>query len=207
MVPVQKIILIAGPPGSGKTTQSLRMQEEFHVKHISAGDCLREEMARADSPNAALIKQYINRGDIIPVEVTIELLQAKFHSLGWGKFVIVLDGFPRNYNNVQGWVKRMADSTEILHAICLECSAETSQSRMESRKKHIGTFTFNANNTDRTDDHASILQNRLEVFSNDTMPIMQALKMVGKCTIIDANCNHDVVWQRVKEVLERLQLT
>jgi UMP-CMP kinase len=69
------IIFVLGGPGSGKGTQCAKLVKDFGFKHLSAGDLLREEQDRPGSQFGELIKTYIKEGQIVPMEVTIQLLE------------------------------------------------------------------------------------------------------------------------------------
>src|SRR6201996_4911431 len=69
------VIFVLGGPGSGKGTQCARLVKDFKFKHLSAGDLLREEQNRAGSEFGDLIAEYIRDGKIVPMEVTIQLLE------------------------------------------------------------------------------------------------------------------------------------
>lgn len=91
------VIFVLGGPGAGKGTQCQRIVDAYDFAHISAGDCLRAER-NSNSTDAALINNYIKEGQIVPVEITVKLLQQAMARSGKSKFLI--DGFPRNLNNV-----------------------------------------------------------------------------------------------------------
>lgn len=186
--------VIAGPPGSGKSTMSLKMVEEYGFKHVSAGDCLREEMANENSVHRELIKTYIEAGKIIPVEVTAALLIKKMESFGLGKEIVIIDGFPRNDDNVRGWVEQLSPICELIHLITFNCPIEICEERIMGRTKEC----------ERTDNASHAIRNRVKVFFDDTMPIVRCVMMAGKCSIIDATGTKDEVWKGVVELLTKL---
>nr|BAN64746.1 UMP-CMP kinase, putative [Babesia bovis] len=190
----QKIITVAGPPGSGKSTMSERMVRAFGFKHISAGECLREEMANPNSKNQQLIRSYIDAGKVIPVEITIELLLKKMESYGWGREIVIIDGFPRNADNVKGWAMRMAHNTELVHMLSFNCPMEVCRERIIGR----------INECARTDNATAAIENRMKVFYEDTMPIIHSLMMAGKCTVLNAAGTKEDVWDEIVKVLTNL---
>lgn len=70
-----KVIFVLGGPGAGKGTQCANMVRDYGFKHLSAGDLLREEQNRPGSQTGEMIKEYIREGKIVPMEVTIQLLE------------------------------------------------------------------------------------------------------------------------------------
>lgn len=191
---LQKIILVAGPPGSGKSTMSRRMVETYGFRHISAGDCLREEMSNAASPHRSTIQSYIEAGKVIPVEITLVLLENKIRSFGRGSEVVVLDGFPRNADNMKGWVDKWLTTTELVHMITFNCPIDLCKERILGRMQEC----------DRTDNASQAIHNRMGVFFEDTLPIVHSLMMAGKCTMVDATGTKDEVWDEVSQLLTRL---
>lgn len=77
----------------------------------------------SESKNGKLIDQYIRDGGIVPVEITLELLKNRMKSLGWNKWFLI-DGFPRNYNNLDGWNQSMASIVDIKRVLFIEASQE-----------------------------------------------------------------------------------
>ncbi|EUC59506.1 adenylate kinase [Rhizoctonia solani AG-3 Rhs1AP] len=99
------VIFVLGGPGAGKGTQCARIVEDFGFVHLSAGDLLREEQKREGSTYGALISEHIRNGTIVPMEVTVKLLENAMRAQlerphpgaawenGHGRFLV--DGFPR----------------------------------------------------------------------------------------------------------------
>ncbi|KEP66505.1 UNVERIFIED_CONTAM: UMP-CMP kinase [Hammondia hammondi] len=98
-----KIVFVLGGPGAGKGTQCELLTKHHRVFHISAGDCLREERQRPNSKDGELIQECIREGRIVPVEITLTLLLKKMLARGWSE-VFLIDGFPRNQDNLDGWL-------------------------------------------------------------------------------------------------------
>jgi UMP-CMP kinase len=95
------VIFVLGGPGAGKGTQCAKLVSDYGFKHLSAGDLLREEQDRPGSEFGAMIKAYIKEGTIVPMEVTIQLLEnamkAEIEKEGkaWKKLFLI-DGRPRH---------------------------------------------------------------------------------------------------------------
>lgn len=104
--------------GAGKGTQCQRIVDEYGYAHVSAGDCLRAER-NSNSADAQLINQYIQEGKIVPVEITVRLLKKAMDASGKKKFLI--DGFPRNLDNVNGWFDVIGETVHVAFVLFLDC--------------------------------------------------------------------------------------
>ncbi|KAK9870283.1 hypothetical protein WA026_006370 [Henosepilachna vigintioctopunctata] len=102
-----KVIFVLGAPGAGKGTQCSKIVSEFGYVHLSAGELLREERAKPNSKYGKIIDTHLKEGNIVPVEISCGLLKNAMLQSKTKKFLI--DGFPRNEDNVQGWTKDVAD--------------------------------------------------------------------------------------------------
>nr|ACO11383.1 UMP-CMP kinase [Caligus rogercresseyi] len=101
------VIFVLGGPGAGKGTQCSKIVEKYGFKHLSAGELLREEMANKDSEYGDIIKHHMVSGSIVPASITCALLKnAMIHSGSPKQFLI--DGFPRNQDNVDAWEKSLS---------------------------------------------------------------------------------------------------
>lgn len=97
------VVFILGGPCSGKGTQSTLINNHLNFKHLSAGELLREERKNPSSQHGDLIEKTIVEGKIVPSFITVALLKAAMEKNGkqYGKFLI--DGFPRNKENLDKW--------------------------------------------------------------------------------------------------------
>jgi UMP-CMP kinase len=90
------VIFVLGGPGAGKGTQCARLVDQYSFVHLSAGDLLRAEQTRDGSTYGSMIKDYIREGKIVPMQVTIKLLEnAIGAAVAQGKTRFLVDGFPR----------------------------------------------------------------------------------------------------------------
>ena len=117
-----KVWFVLGGPGAGKGTQSLLLNERKGYIHLSAGDLLRAERD-SGSENGDLINEIIKRGDIVPVEITVNLLKTAMEEKGWGS-TFLIDGFPRNEDNVRGWTEVIGDSAEVKGVLFFDVDEE-----------------------------------------------------------------------------------
>jgi UMP-CMP kinase len=116
-----RVVFILGGPGSGKGTQSQLIQQRYQLHHMSAGDLLREERKNEQSEHGKLLDQYMVEGKIVPCEITVKLLEAEMRRKGYlrGKFLI--DGFPRNRENLRRWHLHTHPEVHVPFIIVLEC--------------------------------------------------------------------------------------
>merc|ERR1712013_798913 len=105
------VMEVLGGPGAGKGTQCAKIVEQFGHVHLSAGDLLRAERASPGSQYGELIEHHITNGTIVPVEITCSLLERAMTESDKNNFLI--DGFPRNEDNLQGWTKVMGDKVNM----------------------------------------------------------------------------------------------
>uniref|UniRef100_A0A1I8NP92 UMP-CMP kinase n=1 Tax=Stomoxys calcitrans TaxID=35570 RepID=A0A1I8NP92_STOCA len=184
-----KIVFVLGGPGAGKGTQCSKIVERFQFVHLSAGDLLREERAREGSEVGALIEDYIRNGKIVPVEVTCSLLEAAMKKSDKNKFLI--DGFPRNQDNLDGWNRQMSDKVDFQFVLFFNCSEEVCVNRCLSRGQ---------SGSGRSDDNMESLKKRIQTYNNDSLPIIKHFEEIGKVKQIDASPSSDEVFSKVEEV-------
>lgn len=105
MSEIQKfeVLFILGGPGAGKGTLCRNINEKYGYVHLSAGDLLREERMNSNSKYGELIENYIKDGKIVPVAITCSLLDRAMQMTDSPHKRFLIDGFPRNQDNIDGW--------------------------------------------------------------------------------------------------------
>ncbi|CAF1294218.1 unnamed protein product, partial [Rotaria sp. Silwood1] len=146
--------------------------------HLSAGDLLREEAAKPDSALGHEINEHIKNGSIVPVAVTCKLLENAMEKSGKENFLI--DGFPRNKDNVEGWKKAMDGKVNVQCVLFFDCDEKTCVARCLERGKGSG----------RTDDNEESLKKRIVTYNDSTRPVIQLYEKENLVKHIDAS--HDV---------------
>jgi UMP-CMP kinase family protein len=175
------VTFVLGGPGAGKGTQCARLVDEFGFVHMSAGDLLRRERD-SGSEKADLINSYIKEGKIVPVEITVGLLKSEIIAkMAKGKKVFIIDGFPRNLENLRGWETVMGDFAEVPFMVYLECTEDKMVERVLKRASE------SAADLRRVDDNEEAVRKRLETYRKSTMPIIKNFEERGMCYTIDAN--------------------
>ncbi|KAJ3640056.1 hypothetical protein Zmor_003376 [Zophobas morio] len=188
-----KVIFVLGAPGAGKGTQCQKIVDTFGYVHLSAGDLLREERAKPDSKYGELIENYIREGKIVPVEITCSLLENAMQRSEKNKFLI--DGFPRNQNNLDGWNSTVANNVHQLFVLFFECPKEACVERCLGR---------GAAGSGRSDDNMQSLEKRFNTFITETQPIVKYYDQKGLVRRVDATKSPDEVFAEVKILFENI---
>eukprot|EP00947_MAST-08B_sp_MAST-8B-sp1_P005181 g5181.t1 len=190
--PKPQVVFVLGGPGAGKGTQCDQITANYDYHFISAGDCLRAERKNPDSKDGQLINDYIARGAIVPVEITIALIQKAMAKSGKTKFLI--DGFPRNADNVQGWYKNVGDAADVRGVLFFDCPEAEMERRILERGKTSG----------RVDDDAAVIRKRFKTYQESTRPVLDAYATMGLVHKVAADRTVDEVFADVKPVIEQL---
>ncbi len=187
-----KVIFVLGGPGAGKGTQCSKIVEKYGFTHLSAGDLLRAERDRKGSQYGEMINNFIREGKIVPVEVTIALLGKAMEEDGNTKFLI--DGFPRSYDNLQGWQRMQDPRTDVQFVLFYDTDEKVMEGRLLERAKTSG----------RSDDNLITIRKRFGVFKTQTMPVVEHYAHRGQVRIVDSSAPVDDVFAATEEVIEPL---
>lgn len=164
-----KNLVIFGAPGSGKGTQSDLLVAKYGFRHISTGDVLRAEIKQGTELGRTA-QQFIDKGQLIPDELMIEILASVYDSLCHCEGVI-FDGFPRTIPQAEALKKMLAQrGTEVSAVLQLEVPEEMLTERLLNRGKTSG----------RADDNAETIRKRLEVYHSQTAPLAAWYAAEGK---------------------------
>ncbi|KAJ8718123.1 hypothetical protein PYW07_006053 [Mythimna separata] len=192
---VPEVVFVLGAPGSGKGTQCSLISKEYDFVHLSAGDLLREERQRPGSEYGEMIEEKIRNGEIVPVEVTCSLIHKAMQNSGKTRFLI--DGFPRNKDNLDGWNRVMFDKTKLLFVLFFECSRDICTERCLGR---------GAAGSGRSDDNLESLQKRFNTYLNDTLPIINHYDEQNLVRRISAEVAPEKVFEDVKIAFNNIGL-
>jgi len=188
------VIFVLGGPGAGKGTQCSRIVESFGHVHLSAGDLLRAERKSPGSQFGELIEHHIVNGTIVPVEITCSLLERAMAESGKENFLI--DGFPRNEDNLDGWKTAMGEKVNLQCVLWFHCSQEVCIARCLSR---------GAAGSGRSDDNEESLKKRFVTYEEATMPIIKKFEELELVRKLDAAMTPDEVYGEVDKILKALQ--
>ena len=198
-----RVLFVLGGPGAGKGTQSERMMEHYPVAHFSVGELLR---GVPDSfPHKETIETALVAGQIVPVEISLALLQAAMEEArqtSGQQMLFLVDGFPRNYDNLIGWCRTMRNEAALQSVLVYSCPLPVLEQRIMERAKSSG----------RSDDNIESVQKRFRTFQDETTPAIEVMQTASQSTsqnrwgVVDINGNRplDEVWSSTEEVLQRL---
>ena len=185
-----KVIFIVGPPGVGKNTQCDKLVEKYKLIHLGAGDLLRAE-AKKDTEEGKLINSIISQGKIVPVKITCSLLKKAMDESG-KKNIFLIDGYPRNQDNIDGWNEVFGDNYKLITSIILGCDEELLEKRLLQRAQHSG----------RSDDKVEVIKKRFKVYVEQSQPIEAKLKLMGPFIEVKADGTIDEVFQKISQQLD-----
>jgi adenylate kinase len=188
-------IVLFGPPGAGKGTQSERLIEKFKLIHLSTGDIFRANL-KNETSLGELARTYMDKGQLVPDEVTIEMLKAEVlkHSSPIG---FIFDGFPRTNAQAIALDELLTSlETKISIMLALEVEEEELKKRLLARAEQSG----------RADDaDPAIIENRIAVYNKDTAPVKTYYQGQNKFTSIQGTGSIDEITQRIFTALENIQ--
>ena len=212
-------IVLLGAPGAGKGTQAKKLAERFGLLHISTGDILRHECKNC-SDLGLQAESYMKSGKLVPDELIIEIIKNEI-SKGDSKDKFLMDGFPRTLNQAEmfgGMLESMAIkldkvinidvADEVLikrltdRRMCHSCSnicrirSNTGEGTGEDRCPVCGGELYK-----RKDDEVSVIKERLKVYKNQTLPLIDYYRKKGLLVDIDGHGDEDAITERVLAVL------
>lgn len=154
-------IVLFGPPGAGKGTQSTKLIDKYGLVHLSTGDIFRANI-KGGTELGNLAKSYIDKGQLVPDEVTIGMLASEVNKNPDAKGFI-FDGFPRTQAQATALDKLLEEkNTSITLMLALEVEEEELRKRLLLRGKDSG----------RADDqNPEVIQKRIDVYNGETMPV------------------------------------
>ena len=164
-----KNIVIFGAPGSGKGTQSEKMIEKYGLGHISTGDVLRDQIKRGTELGKTA-KGYIDNGQLIPDDLMVSILADVYDSFGKEHKGVIFDGFPRTIPQAQALKDMLAKrGHKVAAMIELDVPEDELMKRLIKRGQESG----------RSDDNEETIKKRLNVYHNQTSPLIEWYEKEG----------------------------
>ena len=212
------IIVLLGPPGAGKGTQAKRIQEGYHLVHISTGDLFREALEE-DGELGRSVKEYLDSGRLVPDELTSAVVAKRIERPDCANGVM-LDGYPRTPNQAGALDEMLANRGRMLRLVlyldvtertaverlggrltCRECGFGYHVKHMPPRKPgecdRCGGELYQ-----RADDKPDTVRERLKVYAEQTRALVEDYKRRGLLRRIDANSGPEEVTAAVETVMD-----
>lgn len=214
-----KVVILVGPPGSGKGTQAIRLTKELGIPHISTGDLFRENISK-DTELGRRAKTFMNEGKLVPDEVVLDMLFDRVSRPDCSKGYL-LDGFPRTLPQAEALDKYLSSNVNLI-VLDLEVPDEIIVKRAEGRLtcKACGAV-FNryysppakegvcdkcaGELVQRPDDKAEVVEERLRVYHNQTKPLVDYYKKKGVLKQVDGTQSPEEVFNALKRSLNLMQ--
>ena len=184
-------IVFIGPPGSGKGTQSKRLTRDLDIPHLSTGEMLRQAV-RDETELGKQVQQYMESGGLVPHALVINIVGERLDQSDCQKGCL-LDGFPRALEQAESLDEYFQRKKKSLNVV-LELKVDDSElmRRMQQR----------AGEEQRSDDTPETLARRLEVYSNETAPLVSFYQHKGLLETIDGTGSPDEVYQRIQSSID-----
>lgn len=212
-------IVLMGPPGAGKGTLATKLREELHLVHISTGDMFREAI-KAQTELGVLAASYINKGDLVPDDVTIGLVKERLSQKDC-EAGFLLDGFPRTLPQAEALDEIAKSISRPIEAVInLDCDNEELVRRISGRRVckncgapyHVVTMKPKVEGVcdlcggplyQRKDDNEEALKVRLEHYVSETKPLLDFYKKLGLLESFDSLVGKEVLFDEVSSYLKK----
>ncbi len=187
-------VVIFGPPGSGKGTQSENIIKKYNLAHISTGDLLRAEIS-GHTQLGTIAKSFIDKGELVPDETIIGMIDNKIESLVGNKGVI-FDGFPRTVEQAKALDELLADyKSNVSVMINLEVPKEELVDRLLKRGETSG----------RSDDNLETIEKRISVYEEQTKPVIDFYKKKNVYKSVEGVGSIDSIFGCIAEAIDSVQ--
>ena len=180
------LVIFLGPPGAGKGTQALRVASEFNLAHISTGDMLREHVKELTDLGKAA-KSLLDEGKLVPDDLVIQMLTERLTQEDCLAGSI-LDGFPRTLTQAES-LEKISSKFPVTKVIVFEADKEELTKRILLRGEVSG----------RSDDTEDSIRVRLEVYQEDTKPLIKFYEAKGIVSKINAVGDIDKIYKLISK--------
>jgi adenylate kinase len=214
-------LVLLGPPGSGKGTQGERLREDLDLPYYATGDILREAV-RGQTELGRKAKEYMDRGDLVPDEVMIDVIAERIagHEAEDG---FILDGFPRTVGQAEALEARMDElSKRLTAALLIDVGDDEVVRRLGGRRTcpngHIFHVEFDPPQQEgvcdvcgaplevRDDDKPDVIQNRLDQYRSKTEPLIAWYDDHGLLERVNGDKTPDEVEEDIRALLATLRM-
>lgn len=212
------VIVLLGPPGSGKGTQAVRISKVLGFSHISTGDLFREHLKNG-TPLGKQVKGLIDAGQLVSDDIVLEILFDRLKKTDCDRGFL-LDGFPRTLAQAEALTKRLGDHAK-LTVINLDVPDENILKRMSGRltckqcgqvyNRHFSPPKIesrcdvcNGDLYQRSDDTIEVVKDRLRVYHMQTKPLIQFYEAKGQIIHINGTHTPEVVYEEILKNIRHL---
>ena len=208
-----KIIVLMGAPGAGKGTQARLLQERLHLPQISTGDIFRA-LKNAQTPLAQEVREIMERGQLVPDELTIRLVKERTAQDDCRNGYI-LDGFPRTPAQAASLEKLATEQGNTIVAVLIDVPRELLEQRMTGRRNcpvcgeiynmyfkppkndNVCDFHPQAQLVQRADDNVETVKARLSTYEEQTRPLVEYYKAVNLLQVVDGTGEPEEIYEKI----------
>ncbi|HET6853570.1 MAG TPA: adenylate kinase [Pyrinomonadaceae bacterium] len=208
-----KIIVLMGAPGAGKGTQARLLQERLHLPQISTGDIFRA-LKNAQTPLAQEVREIMERGQLVPDELTIRLVKERTAQDDCRNGYI-LDGFPRTPAQAASLEKLATEQGNTIVAVLIDVPRELLEQRMTGRRNcpvcgeiynmyfkppkndNVCDFHPQAQLVQRADDNVETVKARLATYEEQTRPLVEYYKAVNLLQVVDGTGEPEEIYEKI----------
>ncbi|MFO8029549.1 MAG: adenylate kinase [Cyclonatronaceae bacterium] len=181
-------IIIFGPPGSGKGTQAKKLADHFGIVHLSTGKMFRDAINEG-TELGKLVKSIIDEGQLVPDQTVVDMVEETIANEDYSKGYII-DGFPRTVEQAVAFDNMLERRNETIDAfISLHAPDEELIHRLLNRGEG------------RSDDTEEKIKKRLEVYKEETAPVMEYYQQAGMFRSVDGTGTVDEIFERILSAL------
>ena len=217
-----KIIVLMGAPGAGKGTQARLLQERLHLPQISTGDIFRA-LKNAQTPLAQEVREIMERGQLVPDELTIRLVKERTAQPDCRNGYI-LDGFPRTPAQAASLEKLAVEQGNNIVAVQIDVPGELLEQRMTGRRNcpvcgeiyniylkppkfdNVCDFHPDAQLVHRADDNVETVKARLATYEKQTQPLIDYYKAAGLLHVVDGTRGPEEIYNDVARIVSAAQV-
>ncbi len=185
-------IVLFGPPGAGKGTQSQELIKKYQLIHISTGDLFRWHTSN-DTALGKRVKEIMNSGSLVPDEITIAMLKEELDKNPNAKGFL-FDGFPRTVPQAEALDKFMKENgTAIHYVIALDVNEQEVRSRIAKRRE----------TENRVDDAEEKLNKRINEYFTKTIHVLPFYEKAGRLNTVNGIGNVDDIFKKISAIIDK----